>query len=345
MKQKTIWVVLLILALAVSFTIPANAAPNYSTTRIRFQSGATSAVVLGSLAPHQAQDYVLRATAGQLMQVSLRANNTAQLAIWSANGTALLADNTAQGWQGKLPNSGDNRIRVTSLDQNSSYCLRTTVFARIQFTPGKTSTQVSSPVQRCKNQNTEAVGGYVLRAQAGQKMDVVIDSPNRRTFLTITGADGKSLKVYDDWQTAWLGVIPTTQDYYFQPVAVGPDSQFTIKIVIPPLGHTTPNRIRFAPGAESATVNGRLLPGVNTRYVLWAARGQRMELRVWPTPTTNPPPVVTIIVSAPNQQKWRLSQQGVIEPLPVSGDFTITLRLDPGASATNYTMEVRIPAG
>jgi len=85
--------------------------------------------------PHQAQNYVLRATAGQLMQVSLRANNTAQLAIWSANGTALLADNTAQGWQGKLPNSGDNRIRVTSLDQNSSFACEQ------QFSPASNSPQ------------------------------------------------------------------------------------------------------------------------------------------------------------------------------------------------------------
>jgi hypothetical protein len=346
MDKKIAFLVVLIVLLSAAVVPPAaEAATGGPATRIRFQPGATSGVVAGQLAPRQTRTYVLRAAAGQIMQVTLWPNAGANLLIWGADGTVLKRrQDQALGWQGKLPRTQDYYVQVFALDQAVSYCLRVTVFARIQFARGATSATVSSPVQHCVPQGADVVGGYALRALAGQTMRVTISSPNHNTYLTIVGANGVPLKVYDDWKTAWEGVLPSTQDYYLLPVSVGSDPRFTMTVWISPLGQAAPARIRFAPGAESATVWGNLASGVNARYVLWAARGQRLEIRIWPAPSV-PLPAIDVSVTGPGGSRWgRLPLDAAIDPLPASGDYVITLALPPGSPGTNYTLEITIPA-
>jgi hypothetical protein len=290
---------------------------------------------------------VLRAGAGQVMQVTLwPPADGARLLLWGADGTPLNRwPDADQGWQGRLPKTQDYTVQVVAPDSPLSYCLRVTVLARIQFPSGGTYATVSSPAQHCVPQGSEVVGGYALRAFGGQTMRVSVSSPGHNTYLTIVGANGAPLKYYDDWSTAWEGVLPSTQDYYLLPVAVGPDSQFTLTVWISPLGQAAPTRIRFAPGAESGTVSGHLAPGTPARYVLWAARGQRMEIGIWPAPGSYTPPAIDVTVTGPGGTAWRgLGLESVIDPLPASGDYFISLALRPGSAATNFVMEVTIPA-
>jgi hypothetical protein len=345
MKTRMLLLVSVFLLLAVAIPAAADAAVGSVATRIRFQTSATSGVMSGHLGPRLTRDYVLRASAGQIMQVSLQSNAGANILIWGADGTPLKSwTNQEQGWQGKLPKTQDYYVQVVALDRAMSYCLRVTVFARIQFVRGATSATVSSPVQHCAPQAPEVVGGYALRAFAGQTMRVTLNSPNHNTYLTIVGANGAPLKYYDDWSNVWEGVLPSTQDYYLLPVSAGADARFTMTVWISPLGQAAPTRIRFAPGTESATVSGQLALGSPARYVLWAARGQRMELRIWPPPCL-PAPVIDVTVTGPGNYAWRgLGLDGSIDPLPVSGDYMITLALQSGSQCTGYVMEVAIPA-
>jgi hypothetical protein len=346
MKSKTFLVVWVILLLAAAIPTAAQAAMGSAATRIRFQPGATSGVVSGQLAPYQTHEYVLRASAGQIMQVVLWPPTAGvNIVIWGADGTPLKRWSEQEvGWQGKLPKTQDYYIQVIALDQAVSYCLRVTVFARIQFARGATSATVSSPVQHCIPQGADVVGGYVLRAFAGQTMGVTLTSPNHDVYLTIVGANGVPLKYYDDWSTTWEGVLPSTQDYYLLPVSVGGDTRFTMTVWINPLGQAAPTRISFAPGTESGTVSGQLTPGSPARYVLWAARGQRMEIRIWPPPCL-PSPVIDVTVTGPGSYAWMgLGLDSAIDPLPASGDYVITLALQSGSQCTGYAMEVTIPA-
>jgi hypothetical protein len=346
-KKKTLLVVLMVVLLAAVVPTAAEAAMGGPATRIQFQPGATSGVVSGQLAPRQTRDYVLRASAGQIMQVNLWSNVGANVLIWGADGTPLKRwTNQEQGWQGVLPKTQDYYVQVVALDKALSYCLRVTVFARIQFASGATSGTVSSPVQHCVPQGAEVVGGYVLRASARQTMRVTLTSPNHNIYLTIVGANGVPLKYYDDWSTVWEGVLPTTQDYYLLPIATGADTRFTMTVWISSLGQPAPTRIRFAPGTTSATVSGSLTPGSNARYVLWAARGQRMEIQIWPAPAPGYiPPVIDVTVTGSGGSSWGgLGLDCAIDPLPASGDYVITLALRPGSPGTNYIMEVTIPA-
>jgi hypothetical protein len=337
---------LISLSLTAVLPVAAQASMGGPATRIRFQPGATSAVVSGQLAAHRTHDYVLRASAGQIMQVVLWPEAGANILIWGADGIPLKTwSDQEQGWQGRLPRTQDYYVQVVSLDQPLSYCLRVTVMARIQFAPGTTSATRSSPVQTCIPQAAEVVGGYAFRALAQQTLRVTLASPNHNAYLTIVGADGVPVKYYDDWSTSWEGSLPTTQDYYLLPVAVGADNRFTITVWISPLGQPAATRIRFAPGATSATVSGSLAPGGSARYVLWAARGQRLEIHIWPAPSEYAPPSLDIAVAGPGGASWTgLPLDSIIDPLPASGDYVITLALQPGSPGTNYLMEVVIPA-
>jgi hypothetical protein len=342
----------LVLAMLVSLLLTgalpavAQASMGDPAMRIQFQRGATSAVVSGQLAAHATHDYVLRASAGQIMQVVLWPEGAAGLLIWGADGTPLKNwPDQGQGWQGRLPRTQDYTVQVISLDQPLSYCLRVTVMARIQFAAGSSSATRSSPMQTCIPQAAEVVGGYAFRASAQQTVRVTLASPNHNVYLTLVGADGVPVKYYDDWSTSWEGRVPTTQDYYLLPVAVGSDSRFTLSVWIGPRGQPAPTRIRFAPGATSATVSGSLAPGASARYVLWAGQGQRLEIHVWPAPGEYAPPSLDVAVGGPGGASWTgLPLDSVLDPLPASGDYIITLGLRPGSPGTSYVMEVVIPA-
>jgi hypothetical protein len=237
-----------------------------------------------------------------------------------------------------------NHIQVVSLDRALSYSLRVIVYGSIGFRQGESSTTISSPAQQGIPQGAEVVGGYALRASAGQTMRVSVASPNHHTYLTIVAPDGAALKYYDDWALGWEGVLPATQEYYLLPVSVGADPRFTLTVWVSPLRPTAPTRIRFAPGATSGQVSGSLTPGVSTKYVLWAARGQRLEVRLWPPPC-RAQPVIDIAVAGQGGHQWRSrGLEAAIGPLPISGDYTISLTLQPGSRCSGYLMQVTIPA-
>lgn len=342
-KRVTLVMVLMFLVLATVWSPVAVAAQAPAPTRISFQPGATSGTVSGQLAARGARTYVLRAAAGQHMQVSLSASGNTRLVVRGANGVALNAGaERFPGWQGRLPRTQDYTVQVSALDQSVSYCLRVTVYARVQFAAGATSASLSSPIQRCTPAEPEEVGGYVLRALAGQTMRVTLDSPNDNTNVTIMGADGVALKFYDDWNANWEGVLPATQDYYLLPIAVGPDPRFNLTVWISALGQPAPpTRIRFAPGATSGSVSGHLAPGAAARYVLWAARGQRMQLDIAPASSA----AIDVTVTGPDGRVWRgLPLHSAIDPLPLSGSYYIALTLRPGSGGVNYRMQVTIPA-
>lgn len=83
--------------------------------RIRFAAGGTSATVPGNIGPGQVRQYVLGASAGQTMTVSVASpNNDVVLAIWGADGAVLLSDHAgATEWQGELPATQDYFIGLS----------------------------------------------------------------------------------------------------------------------------------------------------------------------------------------------------------------------------------------
>jgi len=171
------------------------------------------------------------------MRVQVTAENDIQLEIRGAGGT-VLKEPTDGGtsWQGKLPSTQDYFISVLSVGRAADYDLRVTVFAHIQFDPGEIAATMTGYAERLHPAGAEFVGGYVLRALAGQVMEVTVTALNDDVLLGIVGEDGVPLKRYVDGEAHWRGGLPATQDYYIIPVSVGQETTYKLTVAVGPLG-------------------------------------------------------------------------------------------------------------
>lgn len=325
--------------------VPPASTPS-SPTRIQFAPGAASATLTGYLWSNAVDRYVLRALAGQTMEVMVTSpNSDVLLSIWGADGTVLKrhVDGGAY-WADPLPATQDYYIEVLSSGGATSYALTVRISplepeaTRIQFPPGTSSTTLTGHVEE------RDIDRYVLRALAGQTMEVVITSPNNDVLLTIVGADGVPLKRYVDGSAEWRGQLYATQDYFIEAVSVGGGTNYQLAVWISPLGPPQPTRIQFAPGTTSAVVEGSLAPGEADRYVLRALRGQMMEIHVPSAGTL----YLNIGVEGQDGSVWSAPPGADllrIEALPATQDYIISLMLPtPLRDPVNYTMEVQIPA-
>ena len=93
--------------------------------RISFAAGGTSATVPGNIGPGEVRQYVLGASQGQTMTVSVTSpNNDVVLAVWGADGTVLLSDHAgATEWQGVLPATQDYFIGLSGAAGQTLYRL------------------------------------------------------------------------------------------------------------------------------------------------------------------------------------------------------------------------------
>ncbi|RME51284.1 MAG: hypothetical protein D6796_01320 [Caldilineae bacterium] len=183
---------------------------------------------------------------------------------------------------------------------------------------------------------------YVLRALAGQSMSVSVLSPGNDALLTVTGvSDGVPYLRLAERATEWQGVLPRTQDYRLQVVAVGGDTPFAMEVVIPPLPTPipTPTRIQFEPGAVSATRQGFVAAHGIAEYVVWAQAGQVMTV----TLTSPRNDVFLTIVGADGipylryvtgQTNWHME-------LPATQDYVLRA-VSVGDEGSDFTLQVRI---
>ena len=154
---------------------------------------------------------------------------------------------------------------------------------RIQFAPGASSATVSGRLQNATPTN------YVVRALAGQTMRIELLSDNGVADFSLRGAsDGRVLKPLESRDSLWTGTLPSTQDYVIQIASLAnenPTYQLSVAITAAPTQPTpgptpTTQRIQFAPGANSATVSGRLQNAIPINYLLGAQAGQTMRIEL-----------------------------------------------------------------
>jgi hypothetical protein len=295
-----------------------------SLTRIQFDRGATSKVVSGDLAANAKVRYILRALSWQLMDVTLTAPEGVKLSVTTASGrrvTPLASSST--GFRGYLPRDGDYIIEVAAGSQAASYSINVSIPKRISFARGRTSATLEGRV------NPHQSLDYILRARAGQLMEISV-SPESSVQLIIYGVDGTVLRSGMGEGSSFRGELPVSQDY-FVTVRAGTEAvSYTLSAIIP-------QRIRFQPGAISASVRGSLPSSQSQYYVLRAKKDQTMQVQVTPSEA-----VQLIIYGADGTVLRSGMGEGASfsGKLPSSQDYVVVVRT--GSKAAAYRLDVTI---
>jgi hypothetical protein len=201
---------------------------------------------------------------------------------------------------------------------------------RIRFAPGATQALLEGYLP------VDGRAIYVMGVAAGQfvEMDATVGAMGQGLRFSIVGADGAVVKPMGEAHVRT--VVPSTQDYYVELVSDVGATSYRLSLLIPV-------RIRFAPGATSATVSGGLEENGTRHYVLRALAGQRMI--VAPNATTGQ---VSMVISGVDGQVLLSGRAGppggVFDGiLPTSQDYLISVRAEGGTGA-DYSLEVTIPA-
>lgn len=196
---------------------------------------------------------------------------------------------------------------------------------RIQFQPGATAAQLTGQLQPGE------VAVYVLTAQAGQQMSVMLNNPSPNAHLTVRDAQGDFL----DGQmspTFWQGELPETGDYVIRVYAEETAADYTLQVIIP-------QRITFDPGAISATVAGDVATHESDDYILAAQAGQTMTVNI-DSPNSN---VLLTIVGADGIPLTNGLMSGATSwqgELPATQDYI--LRAIGTLEPSSYTLTVTI---
>lgn len=300
---------------------------NSGLIRINFAPGTTSAVVSGSLSANTSARYVLRALYGQLMDVNLSAPSGVSLFITTSWGWPLHPiTGSSTSFRGYLPVNGDYIITVTSSNHPISYSFNVLIPQRISFELGTTSASLEGHLNPYQGHD------YILRAQAGQLMEINItpENPGNNLQLIIYGVDGSVLRSGMGEGSTFRGELPFSEDYIVTVRAGDRAVAFSMNVIIP-------QRISFQPGAISGAVTGKLSAYHSQYYVLRAIKNQTMQVEVLPGNN------VQLIIYGADGTVLRsgmgegASFTGV---LPSSQDYILVVRA--GANPVSYTLRVTI---
>jgi hypothetical protein len=297
--------------------------------RIEFAPGTDHASVQGTVDPGTTDRYVLWADRSQtLLVVVASLEQDASVAVVAAGGEVLDAGGDAV-FAGTLPTVGDVTVEVSGGASTAShYALAVYVPAsgqeaepmprRIEFASGTDRATISGTF-------TSASGSsYVLRADAGQVMTF---SGLGSLRVDLTAPDGTPVPCDTCPGDTVSFRLPQTGDYVatVRP-GMGEVSTFTFTVTIPATDDGTsgstgpPQRVEFVPGTSSASMAGDIAPATTDRYVLRAAAGQTMTVRVAPIV-----PNITFTILAPDGTALASDQVDATVVLPAVGDYLVVV--------------------
>jgi hypothetical protein len=198
---------------------------------------------------------------------------------------------------------------------------------RINFTTGTTQNVVQGTVQAGE------IATYAVRALKDQPMIAMLDSADHDLTLSIFGANGGVLLPASLGDSSWQGILPATQDYYFQIKGGGSAQFFTLNLIIAA-------RIQFASGENTSVLNAATVGGYAVTYVVRASGGQQMDV----TLNTAPEIAALTIWGFSDGQPYARAQNGVTDfslQLPSTQDYIIQV-VPQGAQVVNYKITIKV---
>ncbi|CAN5568612.1 hypothetical protein BH10CHL1_BH10CHL1_46330 [soil metagenome] len=216
---------------------------------------------------------------------------------------------------------------------------------RVQFPAGATSVtltgNVTFPQRPC----------YVLSAQAGQSLTVVISSPGNKANFLVQAVDasvnsGVPLKRLENEDRTATIPLPMNGDYLICVATPTGTVAYKLVITIPPLSTTpepAPIRVKLPAGGTSAALNGAVTFPQRVCYVLGAQAGQLMKVAI-----ASPGNKANFLLRAVDPgvnggvpiKRLESEARTWQDNLPVTGDYIICVATPVGT--VNYTLTVTI---
>ena len=197
--------------------------------RVRFDRGATSDSLEAHLNAHQGLDYILRAGAGQIMEINVTpetTDDTLQLIVYGVDGSVLRSRmGEGSSFRGELPDSQDYLVSVRAGNQATDFSMDVIIPQRIRFQTGAYSGSVRTNLPANHTQY------YVLRAMEDQSMQVEI-TPGDDLQLVVYGADGTVLESDTTEGANFSGELPSSQDYILAVSAADDPVSYRLRVTI-----------------------------------------------------------------------------------------------------------------
>ena len=201
-----------------------------AATRITFAPGATYGSADGTISVGETKAFVLEAMKDQPILASVGSfNNDVILSIITENGVALLpAEQNFTSWQGSLPATQDYFLYISGAQETENFSLWVTIPSRIKFDAGTTSAEVEGVTV------DGYIASYVVGAQGGQTMDILLTANPDVAALTVWGfSDGQPYMRAVMGSTTFNMQLPSTQDYIINVVPQGDhEVDFTLRVEI-----------------------------------------------------------------------------------------------------------------
>ena len=373
------------------------AGQNGEATRVAFEAGAESARIAGGLGSDGAiQRYVLQALAGQQMALRVRgvSNGAVVLSVHDASGE-LLATTAGADWnkanelQLDLTSAGDHTVSVSSGADAPSlgYDLEISITGEgeavvdevaepdaadeapedsdaaaaaegseplpIFFDTGETSAVVEGRLS-----GAGALRSYILRASAGQRMELSLESvPAGQVDAMVFNPGGRPMRSIS--REAMVFDLVEGGDYTVSASSSADNASYKLNIAVMDAEETdsetdadadgadasdaetsAPTRVLFQQGEASATYSGTLWDGGSHRYVLGAAAGQSMRIEL--VPDAGAAFQVTVEDKEGNLLASGLEGNALELDLPNATDYIVKVLVAPGATEASYTITMGI---
>ncbi|MDR9401856.1 MAG: hypothetical protein RI580_00305 [Halothece sp. Uz-M2-17] len=210
MNYSTFHVPLVITALVVITPTITVAQNETRTERIQFEPGASSAVVENSMTGYESVDYIIRASEGQYMNVSMATDNTSNyfniLAPGENEAAIFIGSTQGNQYEGILPASGDYKIRVYLMrsaarrDEMANYRLEMIITDSETLSSPDESAVSSDDATRAGGGEFDATGQIPCAQYMGQPMTVcdfgVSREGNGTATVVITKPDGQTRAIF-----------------------------------------------------------------------------------------------------------------------------------------------------
>jgi len=210
MNYSTFQVPLAMTALVVAAPTLTIAQDEIRTERVQFEQGASSATIESSISGYESVDYILRASEGQYMNVSMATDNTSNyfniIAPGKENEAMFIGSSRGKQYEGILPASGDYKIRVYLMrsaarrNEVANYRLEMIITDSGSEVDTDDDTGTSNSAARAGRGDFDATGQIPCAQYAGQPMGQcdfgVSREGNGTATVVITKPDGQTRAIF-----------------------------------------------------------------------------------------------------------------------------------------------------